>query len=86
MHRGPREIRVSKEILVHKGHLVVVVLGLRVLRVIKEILEHRFQKVIPVFWVQKETRVTKEILVHRVHRVHRGHLVVVLQTFQQCYY
>ena len=49
MHRGPREIRVSKEILVHKGHLVEVVLGLRVLRVIKEILEHRFQKVIPVF-------------------------------------
>ena len=49
MHRGPREIRVSKEILVHKGHLVGVVLGLRVLGVIKEILEHRFQKVIPVF-------------------------------------
>ena len=32
MHRGLREIRVTKEILVHKGHLEVVVLGLRVLQ------------------------------------------------------
>ena len=32
MHRGLGEIRVTKEILVHKGHLEVVVLGLRVLR------------------------------------------------------
>ena len=32
MHRGLGETRVTKEILVHKGHLEVVVLGLRVLR------------------------------------------------------
>ena len=32
MHRGLGEIRVTKEILVHKGHLKVVVLGLRVLK------------------------------------------------------
>ena len=32
MHRGLGEIRVTKEILVHKGHLEVVVLGLRVLK------------------------------------------------------
>ena len=32
MHGGLGEIRVTKEILVHKGHLEVVVLGLRVLK------------------------------------------------------
>ena len=32
MHRGLGETRVTKEILVHKGYLEVVVLGLRVLR------------------------------------------------------
>ena len=32
MHRGLGETRVTKEILVHKGHLEVVVLGLRVLK------------------------------------------------------
>ena len=32
MHRGLGETRVTEEILVHKGHLEVVVLGLRVLR------------------------------------------------------
>ena len=46
MHRGLGEIGVTKEILVHraprvilvrKGHLVVVVLGLRALKVSKEI-------------------------------------------------
>ena len=46
MHRGLGEIGVTKEILVHraprvilvrKGHLVVVVLGLRVLKASKEI-------------------------------------------------
>ena len=31
----------TKDILVHKGHLVVMDMGLRVLRVIKEILERR---------------------------------------------
>ena len=44
MHRELRETRPIKEILVHKGHLVVVVLGLRVLRVIKEKLEHKDQR------------------------------------------
>ena len=44
MHRGQREIRVTKEIMEHRGHLLVMGMVLRVLRVIMEILEHRVHR------------------------------------------
>ena len=60
MHEAPGAI------LVHKGHLEVVVLGLRVLKVTKEILQHKDKKEISVLRVQK---VRKEIPVLKVPRV-----------------
>ena len=75
---GLEEIWVTKEtkeilvheapgaILVHKGHLEVVVLGLRVLKVTKERLQHKDKKEISVLRVQK---VRKEIPVLKVPRV-----------------
>ena len=91
---GAKGDEVTKEILVHKGHLVVVVLGLRVLKLTmdkdqKEILVLRVQKVTKETPVLKVPMVIKGTLEHRdlnlikVIEGHRGHLVVViLQTFQ----
>ena len=68
-------IEVKKEILVHRGQ--------REIRVTKEIMEHRGHLLV-MGMVLRVLRVIMEILEHRVHR---GHLVVVvLQTFQLCYY
>ena len=78
-------ILVQKEILVHKasrvipvhrGHLVVVVLGLRVLKVSREIQEREDQKEVTVFRIQK---VTKEILVLRVLGVIKMTLVLQVE-------
>ena len=44
VHRGQREIRVTKEKMEHRGHLLVMGMVLRVLRVIMEILEHRVHR------------------------------------------
>ena len=60
MHKAPRVI------LVNKGHLVVVVLGLKVLKVTREIMQHKDQQEISVLKIQK---VTKEIPVLKVPRV-----------------
>ena len=68
--------KASRVILVRKGHLVVVLMGLRVLKVSKEILKHKDQKEIPVFSVQK---VTKEILVFKILGVIKMTLVLEVE-------
>ena len=88
--QGLREMRVTKEILVHeapkvilvrKAHLVVVVLGLRVLKVTMD----KDQSEILVLRVQKVTK-WWELNLILVIEGHRSHLVVViLQTFQLFY-
>ena len=94
MHRGLREIRVTKEILVHKGHLEVVVLGLRVLKPSTTTatqgpkgdtgpISPKLTVVLEVEMVKKGTLEHRDLHVIKVIEGHRGHLVVAsLQTFQ----
>ena len=70
VHKAPRVI------LMQKGHLIVVVLGLRVLRVAEEILQHKDQKEISVLRVQK---VMKEIPVVKVQRVKKMTLMLEVE-------
>ena len=76
---GAKGDEVKKEILVHKGHLVVVVLGLRVLKLTmdkdqKEILVLRVQKVTKETPVLKVPKVIKLRVVLEVEMVIKGTL------------